>query len=259
MKNLGTTTVAENRKPKESSVRLRFLTDREMVASGGALRSYAGKFFGDKVEENAFMKFREIFQGEEYGLFQSYNLYDFGLFQLRSCCIHLKVTMKDPKLPPSLDGKYRQYRQIWFHENGKWQIWYKPNKGWIIGQFEKNIEVIFGRWSIDVQCPHTIEKWYDGIEYVHVHVQKISDLREKDLIAINKTRRCVFMVSCKRSLSSNAIEDSIDELSDGWERFKNWFSSSNENKWKFIPLIYYENGSNPAENSSVENFIIKGI
>ena len=273
-KNLGKTTVIEKDMKKQSCVHVRHLTTREMFDSGGTLKGYVANYSGDEVEKNLYSKLRTIFQdnGEEYGLFQSYDLYDFGL--LRSCCIHLKVTFKkDPRKPKPYDGKYKLqssgdsdklpfYKQIWLHENGKWKIWYNLNKGWIIDQIQKNgvySEVLFGK-SINVQCPHKIEKWDDGVEVVNVCVKK-SNFREKDLIAINKTRRSVFMVSCKRSLfatHSNAIENSKDELNDGWERIKKWFSSSNEKNWKFIPLIYYINGSFPPEFSFVEDYIIKG-
>ena len=128
-KNLGKTAVKDVE--KESNVHIRHLTTNEMLDSGGTLKGYVANYSGDEVEKNLYSKLRTIFQdnGEEYGLFQSYDLYDFGL--LRSCCIHLKVTFKKDKrkLYP-YDGKYKLQscddsdklafdKQIWLHENGK--------------------------------------------------------------------------------------------------------------------------------------------
>ena len=274
--NLGKATVTEKDMENQSSIQtVRHKTIREMLNSRGALKGYVGNFFGEKVEANVYSNLRNIFQEnrEEYGIFHSLDLYDFGLLQRRSCCIHLKVKLKDPTLPPSLDGKYTLsiYNKIWFHENGIWVIYYNPN-GWMIAQKQKQVVsdkimvrdvTISGLRSKNVQCPHKILKWCAGNEIVKVNVEKISDFREKDLIIVNKKRRCVLMVSCKRNLSmtdfNNPMKDSEDQLNDGWDRFKKWFGSrSNKRNWKFIPLIYYENGSCPDEYSSLEDFIIKG-
>ena len=266
--NLGETTTVDN--VEGNNVSFRHLTEEEMLYSEGALKGYVGNYLGDKVEHNAYLKFKTIFQDneEEFGLFHSYDLHDFGLLQLRTCCIELRVSLKPGSGKPiSLNGKYKIlfHRNLWIHENKTAFMWYDPAKGWVIGQIQKNGDIspyLFG--GLNMQCPCKTEEWFDRMKkevQKEVHVQKINDSREKDLIAINKTRRCVFMVSCKRKLSmkySKAIEDSKDELNDGWDRFKGWFASSNKNKWKFIPLIYYEIGSCPAEFSSIEDFIIKG-
>ena len=271
MKYLGKTAVEDME--QESNVHIRHLTTNEMFDSRGTLKGYVANFFGDEVEKKLYLSLRTIFQdnGEEYGLFQSYDLYDFGL--LRSCCIHLKVTLKkDKRKLCSYDGKYKLQscddsdklafdKQVWLHENEKWKIWYDPNNGWIISQIQRNGFCLFGNSSINVQCPHKIEIWDDRFgREANISVKK-SYYREKDLIAINRTRRSVFMVSCKRSLSETAIENSKDQLNDGWQRFTKWFPSSNDKNWKFIPLIYYEklNGTLPAEYSSVEHHFITGM
>ena len=57
---------------------------------------------------------------EEFGLFHSYDLHDFGLLQLRTCCIELRVSLKPGSGKPiSLNGKYKIlfHRNLWIHEN----------------------------------------------------------------------------------------------------------------------------------------------
>ena len=87
------------------------------------------------------------------------------------------------------------------------------------------------------------------------HDLKGNNLKEKDFLIVNCSRKYIMVIEAKNTLAGNSVSKSHEQLKGAKDLLESWLGADLNDTWSFVPMTYCHY---VAENITSNPYIIKG-